>query len=206
MGGLRIIGGRLKGRRLVSVPGNRVRPTSDRLRETIFNIIRAHVPESRVLDLFAGTGALGMEALSRGAVAAVFVEKSRSVAEVIKKNITTCEMGGCATVQILDAARRPPLSGEGLFDLVFVDPPYKKGFISPALAVLARHCLLAEGCLLVAEHGADETVGDLPAGYRIYDQRRYGKTGLTFMIHEAKEETASSPEDSPGEMPELTET
>ena len=150
MTGLRVIAGAAKGRRLKTPTWEGLRPTSDRLRETLFNILAPHVQNARVLDGYAGTGALGIEALSRGAASAVFVESDRRAAAIITRNLETCGMKASVTgAPFLDAARR---FAHERFDLVLLDPPYD----SPELleAVRAGLGILSDDGVLVLEHAS----------------------------------------------------
>ena len=156
--GLRIIGGKQRGRKLLTVKGMDTRPTADRMRESLFNILSARIAGSHVLDLFAGTGALGMEALSRGAESAVFIDHARAALAVIESNINLCGWGEqariikwniVANLKCLEG-RRPP------FDIVFMDPPYSKGYVQKALANLRSSNSLAHGALVVVEGGGGE--------------------------------------------------
>lgn len=148
---MRIIAGRLKGRVLRGPTGPGVRPTSDRLRETLFNVLRDRVDGARVLDAFAGTGAVGLEALSRGAAHATFVERDRRAAALIEENAATCGCSGDVTVVRDDFLR---MSGQatalGPFDLVWLDPPYDTPDLAAALSV-ARSVIAPDG-LVVLEH------------------------------------------------------
>src|SRR5690606_10612902 len=144
---LRIIGGRCRGMRLVSVPGTTTRPTADRVREALFNILAPWVPGARVLDLYAGTGALGIEALSRGAQEAVFVERQPRVVQVLRANLRHTGLAPLARVRVGDAAReiiRLARHGER-FDLVFMDPPYGRGLARDTLLTLGGTHLVAPG-------------------------------------------------------------
>lgn len=180
---MRIIGGDLKGRRLISVPGAGTRPTADRLRESIFNIISRYVPHAVVLDLFAGTGALGIEALSRGARHAVFVDRHKKALIVVEKNIRTCGFEKSAKTIQWDIVRnlnclngiQPP------FSLVMMDPPYGRNMVDPVLGHLHRIGCLEKKALLVIEHTPDEAVDADPSAYTIFDQRKYGKTLVSFL-------------------------
>ena len=190
---MRIIGGRFRGRALLSVRGLETRPTADRLRETLFNILAHEVREAAVLDLFAGTGALGLEALSRGAAFAAFVEIDRTALAVIRKNIERCGVADAAAVVRCNAAAHlTPLKGLGRrFDLVFMDPPYGRDLIRPALENLARARLLTEGARVVVEHAAGDPVIETtrnpqlahpPAqSFTLTDRRKYGKTEVSFL-------------------------
>ncbi|MHB8150591.1 MAG: 16S rRNA (guanine(966)-N(2))-methyltransferase RsmD [Desulfobulbia bacterium] len=187
---MRIISGSARGRKLLA-PGQRfgelIRPTSDRAREAIFNILAAKVAGARVVDLFAGTGALGLEALSRGAVSAVFVDAQRSVVDLIEKNIALCGFGERATVLQRDLVRGlaflAPLKPVGGFDLVFLDPPYSGTLAQRVLALLAEGNFLgAEGIVVLEDAAAAQypkTVGPLTC----FDQRRYGEAGFWLYQH-----------------------
>lgn len=182
---MRVIAGELKGRRLVSAKGRRVRPTSDRTKEAVFSILSRRIHDAVVLDLFSGTGALAIEAISRGAASAVLIDAHSESLAVIRQNLKLCGIvGRAATIQwkiekdlacIRD--HDPP------FDLVFMDPPYEKGLILPALENLARSFCLAAGAWLVIEHAAMDPLPDAISPFVVEDQRRYGKTLVTFLSH-----------------------
>jgi 16S rRNA (guanine966-N2)-methyltransferase len=178
---LRIIGGRLKGRRLARVRGQ-IRPTADRVREAIFNILGPDVNDTQVLDLFAGTGALGIEALSRGARNAVFVENHQSALQVLQRNLAQCGLTEVCRVLPLPASQaltRLAASGAS-FSLIFLDPPYGHGIPATLLPVLAQKNLLAPNGRIIVEHSRLE---DLAAAYQNlvrHDQRRYGATLVSF--------------------------
>ena len=133
--GLRIIGGELKGKKLYTIPGTLIRPTADRLRESIFNILSYLVKEAVVLDLFAGTGALGIEALSRGADSAVFIDNNKKALSVIERNIQSCAVDNRSQIIRWDIVKNLNCinSVDSKFNLVFMDPPYNKGMIKPTL-------------------------------------------------------------------------
>jgi 16S rRNA (guanine(966)-N(2))-methyltransferase RsmD len=157
---MRIIAGRLRGRRLHGPPRDGVRPTSDRLRETLFNVLAPRVAGSRVLDGFAGTGAVGIEALSRLAEHATFVERDGRALRVLQANIDQCGVGEASAVirgDFVGLAGRVP--GLGAFDLVFLDPPYDVGTLDPILGEAAA--MLAPGGLIVLEHSRRRA--DVPA-------------------------------------------
>lgn len=169
---MRIIGGKWKGRRLAPVAGRGVRPTADRVREAWMSILQRRLPGAVVLDLFAGSGAVGLEALSRGAAHVVFVERSRNAARALKKNVGALGAAEACTVVVADAlvhvGRLPPLFG----DLALADPPYGRGLADRLLSIYLRSPFSKE---LWVEHRRDET---LPAGLEA-SQRRYGDTVLT---------------------------
>ncbi len=180
---LRIIAGALKGRKLRSVPGTKTRPTANRIREAIFNIIAFQVRGSTVLDLFAGTGAFGVEALSRGAESVVFVDIDNDSISVLQENILNLSPQSRTKIIQWDLTRNlnclrslPPA-----FNLIFMDPPYNKNLIEPALLNLHSSRSMEKGARIVVEHSHREPVltGQLP--FEIADRRRYGKTLVSFL-------------------------
>jgi 16S rRNA (guanine966-N2)-methyltransferase len=171
---VRIIAGRYKGRRLVAPPGTATRPTADRARQALFDMLmhapwaEAAVRNAAVLDVFAGTGALGLEALSRGAASAVFIESARPALEALRANIAACEATGFCRVLAGDA-RMPPRGTPR--DLVFLDPPYGQGLVPLALEALRAAGWLAPHTLILAEVGAAEPP---PAASVLLAERRFG--------------------------------
>jgi len=181
--GLRIIGGDLKGKKLHSVRGPLIRPTADRLRESIFDILFLRVQGAIVLDLFAGSGALGIEALSRGAASAVFIDKHQSALSVIERNIRSCVFDDRTKIiqwNILKNLNCIKLTRPA-FDLVFMDPPYHRDSIKPALFNLHRSGSLAKEACIIIEHTPSEPVPKDYVEFEIVDQRRYGKTIISFL-------------------------
>ena len=182
---MRIIGGSRRGLKLAEVgagdPAAHLRPTSDRVREAIFNLlINAHgnpVTGARVLDLFAGTGALGLEASSRGATEVVFVDDGARALALLRANIAKLQAEPSTRILRQDATRLPPNPGPA-FSLVFLDPPYGKGLGEQALAAAARGGWLAPGAVVVWEEGAAPAV---PDSLVQIDQRRYGDTVVTLL-------------------------
>ena len=153
--GLRIIGGELKGKRLYSIRGSAVRPTADRLRESIFNILFPCIHGSIVLDLFAGTGAYGIEALSRGAESAVFIDNNKEALSAIKKNLVSCAYDNKARVISWDIRKNLNclnLIPYSRFDLIFIDPPYDQGLVDLALRHLGDTDSMAKEVMVVIEH------------------------------------------------------
>lgn len=187
---MRIIGGRFRGKRLAA-PGEagggaaHLRPTSDRVREALFNLL-AHgdygsppLPQGRrVLDLFAGTGALGLEALSRGAVRAVFIDDYATSRALIRRNVEAMGVIGQTKIWRRDATRLGPCRGEP-YDLVFADPPYRSDLGGRALASAREGGWLAPGAIIVLEQEADDAVPQAD-WLEIADQRRYGDTLVTI--------------------------
>jgi 16S rRNA (guanine966-N2)-methyltransferase len=183
---MRIVGGQFKGRAIVTPSGQGTRPTSDRAREAMFNIL-AHAPWSdgvegkRVLDLFAGSGALGFEAISRGAAFALFVETDAAARGAIRDNVEALGLFGVTRIHRRDATDlgvKPAGLGDP-FDLVFLDPPYAKGLGEAALSKLKDGAWIEPGALVVYECGADETP-QMP-GYETLDARDYGAAKVLFL-------------------------
>lgn len=183
---MRIIGGERRGLKLADVGAGdaaaHLRPTSDRVREAIFNLLingpyGNPVQGARVLDLFAGTGALGLEALSRGAARVAFVDEGTAARALLRRNIELMRAMGVADVWRRDATHMGPNRGLG-YDLVFLDPPYGKGLGERALASCAEGGWLAPGALIVWE---DNTAPAIPEGFEPLDQRRYGDTVVTLL-------------------------
>ena len=178
---MRITGGHSRGRLLASIKGLDIRPSSDKVKEALFNLIGQDVTGQRVLDLFAGSGSLGLEALSRGAVWSLFIDNSRECLALIKKNLELCGYQDSGTVLKGDLSKglpwKHPLMNEG-FDLIFIDPPYGKGLIQPVLGELThRKCLLPTSIVLAESSKKDvlpSEVGDL----RLIDSRLYGETKI----------------------------
>lgn len=182
---MRIVAGRHRGRSLRAPPGRETRPTSDRAREALFGILAHGEPAlrgCRFLDLFAGTGAVALEALSRGAARAVLIERSRPALAAIRANIAALGEEPRADVLALDATRLGPAPAP--FDIAFLDPPYAAGLLEPALLGLVEGGWLASGARVVAEVGAGEHPTP-PPPLRLEDERRYGSARLLFMRHEA---------------------
>lgn len=172
-GRFRIIGGQWRGRRLPVPPGADVRPTPDRVRETLFNWLAPLIEGARCLDLYAGSGALGLEALSRGAARAVFVDRSPLVLRQIAASLETLKSTDGETAH-MDAMKY--LEGPASrYDVVFVDPPYHQGLIAPALARLDEGGWLAAGASVYLEHEAGIEPPPLPAGWRLHRSAAAGR-------------------------------
>ena len=160
--------------------GFRVRPTKDKHRESIFNIISQDLAGAVVLDLFAGTGALGIEALSRGADFAVFVDSYPHALSTISKNIQSCQLDSRTKVLRWNILKNLNCLKSYSFDLILMDPPYSIGAVTPALLNLTHCGCLKNESLIVIEHSLDEPFPDHLKSFRLYDQRRYGKTLVSF--------------------------
>ena len=189
---MRIIGGLSRGRKL-KTPGrsNSIRPTTDRAREALFSIIGSMIHSARVLDLFAGTGALGLEAFSRGAKQVVFVEKQSKAIDVIRHNCALCTKGikdiqGDELIIIQhDLCRglnfnHPILEKSPCFDLIFLDPPYNKNLAEKSLSFLDISTFITASTLIIAEESSAKTLPDSYLRLELTDQRRYGDTGFWF--------------------------
>jgi 16S rRNA (guanine966-N2)-methyltransferase len=180
---VRIIAGELKGRRLRSGRGTKTRPTANRTREAIFNIIAPRIPGARVLDLFAGTGAFGIEALSRRADSAVFVDIDIDSISVLQANIKILSLESQTKIirwdliKNLDCLR----SSQSTFNLVFLDPPYNSNMIEPTLLNLDISQSLTAGARVIVEHSHREPVVNSRLPFEFADQRQYGKTLVTIL-------------------------
>ena len=183
MGSLRIVGGAARGRRLRSPTGATLRPTSARVREALFDIIQARIQGARFLDLFAGTGAVGIEALSRGAAAAVFVESSRAAGRLIEKNLVACGFTDRGTVvsEPLPAALRR-LKTQPPFDLIFADPPYGSGDGEAVLRGLTPGGVFHPGTWVFLEQRRTGGVPARPGGLLHRRTFRYGDTVLLLYV------------------------
>ncbi len=182
---MRIISGTLRGKKLHPFHGKGIRPTSDRTREAIFNILFDRVPGSVVLDLFSGSGALGIEALSRGASMATFIDTAPDALSLLEKNLRSCGLQERARIIAWDIERNLNcLQYPGHpYNLIFLDPPYYSGMALPTLRHLKESRALMTGACLVLEHGnADELPLPL-ADFSLLDQRRYGKTLVSFLSY-----------------------
>lgn len=176
---MRIVGGEFKGRRLATPNSNRIRPTSDRTRESLFNILshKLDFGDKRVIDLFAGTGALGLEAVSRGAKYALFVEESAEGRGLLRSNIEAFDLQGNSKVWRRDATKLGPIGQMSKFDIAFMDPPYGKGLGEGALEALRTGKWLADDAIIIVE----ESKGNLPQnplGYKLLDERSFGTTEI----------------------------
>lgn len=180
---MRIIAGISKGRRLSTPKSYSIRPTSDRVKESIFNILGDEVKGKVVLDLFAGTGNLGIEGLSRGAKKALFVEKGRQALRIIQRNLIQCGLKGQSEIIPKDVNRAIGIlkrRGES-FDLILMDPPYEKDLIQKTLAKLNSNRIYHENSILVVEHGRREPLPELIEGWNLIRQRMIGDTVISFL-------------------------
>lgn len=183
---MRVITGSARGRRLKELEGLETRPTTGKVKEALFSVIQFDIEGRRVLDLFAGTGQLGIEALSRGAECAVFVERRRDALQVIRENLEACGMTDKARVVNGDAMSHLK-SGEK-FDLIFLDPPYASGLLEQALEEIVRFDICRRHGIIVAESAADKTLPPLAGPYALYREYRYGKIKLTVYHRDGNED------------------
>ena len=186
---MRITGGSARGRKLVTPKSGQalIRPTCDRVREALFNILADRVAGSYVLDLFAGTGAIGIEALSRGAAFSLFVDQATEAGRLIETNLRACfpePQAAFAQLNLATAAHLQPLRAKAppatRFDLVFLDPPYKKDLAEHVLAMVQKADILAASALVIIEEHQSVILPPEICSLTVLDQRRYGETGLWF--------------------------
>jgi len=190
---MRIIAGKAKGRTLLAPKAKILRPTTDRVKESLFNILS--VEGKRFLDLFAGAGSVGLEAISRGASRVILVESQRACADAIRTNIDRCGFlnmpleepgeGGGQDVEVIDcpverALRLLGHRGER-FDVIFADPPYGRNLMDETLRLVRTQALMSPGGVLVVQHSSREEIPARREGYQIEDSRRYGETALSFL-------------------------
>ena len=175
---MRVITGTARGRRLKELEGMETRPTTGKVKESLFSIIQFDIEGRRVLDLFAGTGQLGIEALSRGAKQCVFIDQRNDAVKLIRENLQVCGLTDSAVVRSGDAMAYLK-SGEK-FDLIFLDPPYDTGLLDKALANVVQFDILAEGGIIVCESRREKELPQLPQPYYLLTERSYGKIKLTL--------------------------
>ena len=178
---MRVIAGEMRGRQLKTVEGMQTRPTSDKVKGAIFNVLGDKVLDARVLDLFAGTGNLAIEALSRGSHEAVLVEKSRDAHQVILKNIEKMGVSHNTKLLLLDAFKYVNRYPNEVFDLIFLDPPYREGLVLKAISAIREHSFLAPNGVIVAETAKDEDLeGDIYP-FEIRKTAEYGDTKVWYL-------------------------
>ena len=183
---MRVIAGAAKGHNLETIEGLNTRPTTDRIKETLFNIIAFDLPECRFLDICAGSGAIGIEALSRGAEEAVFVEQAADCAAVIKRNLAHTKLQERAAVLSMDALTALNRLEGQKFDIIFADPPYEADLYTPILEAILQKELLTENGYIITESSAQIPL-QVPAGMKILREKAYKTTILTFLCPEDEE-------------------
>ncbi|HET6465537.1 MAG TPA: 16S rRNA (guanine(966)-N(2))-methyltransferase RsmD [Nitrospiria bacterium] len=181
---MRVIAGEAKGRRLKSPRGTETRPTSDKVKEALFSILGNRIVDARLLDLFAGTGAIGIEALSRGAARVEFVESDRAMADILEKNLTACGFHGRAEIHRTDAFKFLK-QAHGPYDLIFADPPYHAWHLKKLLPAVERGDMISQGGLLIVEHFRKIALPDPVGNLRIVRSYEYGDTVLTLYVRDS---------------------
>ena len=176
---MRVIAGQARGLKLRPPPGDRVRPTLDRVREALFSILTPDLADASFLDLYAGSGANGIEALSRGAASAVFVDSHTQSQVCIRKNLETTKLESRARVMHYGLPENLHKIG-GAYDITFADPPYAQGNYTGLLTAIGEARLVAEGGLVIVEHPSWETLPEVAGGLACQRRKRYGKTTLSF--------------------------
>lgn len=184
---MRVITGSARGRRLGELKGMETRPTTDKVKESIFNCIQFDVEGARVLDLFAGTGQLGIEALSRGAESALFVDKRADAVKLVRENLELCRLAERAQVICGDSIAQLA-SLRTKFDIVFLDPPYDSTLLEQAIEKLVSFDILAPDGIIVAESALDKPLAEPAAPYRLGREYRYGKIKVTLIRRDGEEE------------------
>ncbi|MDD5952516.1 MAG: 16S rRNA (guanine(966)-N(2))-methyltransferase RsmD [Oscillospiraceae bacterium] len=177
---MRIITGKARGKRLQTLEGRDVRPTTERIKESLFNILQFDIEGRRFLDLFAGSGQVGLEAVSRGAKNAVLVDSSRDSIQVIQRNVQNTGLGEWTQV-IQSDYRAYLLRKDGKFDLAFLDPPYETGLLEDALPLVVQR--MTVGGTIVCEHPTEETLPETVGDFVQVRSYRYGKILLTLYRH-----------------------
>lgn len=185
---MRVITGTARGRRLKSLEGLETRPTADRVKEGVFNIIQFDLEGRRVLDLFAGTGQMGIEALSRGAASAVFVEQRRDAAAIVRDNLKTTQLESRAKIVCGDAMAYLA-SAKEKFDIIFIDPPYAAKLWDSALAAISRFDILSNHGIIVCESPMEQEMPEMQPPYCLHRTYRYGRIKVTtYHREEGREE------------------
>ena len=178
---MRIISGEHKGRRLGGVKKTRIRPTSDRVKESVFNILREEVMGKRILDLFAGAGSLGIEALSRGAESVTFVDSSSQSINILEKNLKNLKLKSKSTVLRLDGLKAIKKLKQN-FQMIFADPPYLKGFVQRIIDSVAQSEVLEKNGILVLEHHKKEMFSFPEEKLSIVKRKKFGDTVISFFL------------------------
>lgn len=174
---MRIISGKRRGHKLVGFEGDGIRPTTDRVKESVFNLIQGYIADASVLDLFAGSGALGFEAMSRGAAQVVFVDEAKSSINVVEENASSLNFGDGVKIFNMPYKDFFRTSDES-FDIIFLDPPYNRGFIEPVLRDIVENGRLKDGGIIVLESDDTDMHSEFD-GLSVLKQRKYGRSYIT---------------------------
>lgn len=175
---MRIVAGKHRGLVLYEFDADNIRPTSDRVRENVFNKIQFLVPNSNVLDLFGGTGAVSLEFLSRGAAQVITCDNNKDSIKLINKNFA--KANEVSNLLIGDFSSLLNKLGNKKFDIIFLDPPYSTDYGEQAIKIIDNNHLLAQEGIIIYEHLLDKKF-DLPSGYEIYDYKKYGTIAVSFI-------------------------
>lgn len=188
MTNMRIISGTCKGRKLKSVPGKSTRPTTDKMKETIFNWIGPYFSGGSCLDLYAGSGGVGLEALSRGMDLVVFVDNNKQAIQTVKTNVSMCGMDDKCEIYNNDSERalKAIVKRNLQFDLIFLDPPYKRQKLNMLLEMIEKKSLLKESGCIICEHDPEVILPDTIGELEQVKSASYGMSSLTMYIHEEK--------------------
>ncbi len=183
---MRVIAGTAGGLRLKTRNSEDTKPTLDRVKEAMFSMLAPYLNEAAVLDLFAGSGALGIEALSRGAKSCAFSDRNKMCCDIIQQNLTHTGLSGKASLLSMEFTGALKLLAEqsGQFDLVLLDPPYNKGFEQQAMELLAKYGLCAQGALVAVERAASVRLPQTVGPFTLLKEKKYGTVGLS--IYEKK--------------------
>ncbi len=181
---MRVITGKARGMKLVTLEGEDVRPTTDMVKESLFSIIQFDVPGAQVLDLFAGSGQLGIEALSREAAFCTFVDKSKDSLDVVRDNLTHCKLSGLARIENSDSINFLKLTPQR-FDIALLDPPYRQGLIDKVMPMLDR--VMNDGAVVVCEHEREYLPAEEYGSMRLRKRYRYGKIMLSVYDKDIRE-------------------
>lgn len=176
---MRIIAGELKGRKLYTPNDKRIRPTSDKVKESLFNMISNNLEDAIVIDLFSGTGNLGLEAISRGASHCYFGDKSKDSLELTNKNITYCKVSN-KSILLLGDFKKVLNSIKEKVDIIFLDPPYNQGFIDKCLEMIYQNNLLTDDGIIIAEHNISEVLPNRIYSFKKIKEKRYGTIGISI--------------------------
>ena len=177
---MRVITGSARGRKLKTPENYDIRPTTDNVKESVFNIIQFDIEGRRVLDLFAGTGQLGIECLSRGASSAVFVDQSREAVKIVKENLKACGLSGT----VVQADAMSFLRTCGKFDIIFVDPPYDSDLYESVLNTVNSIDILSDGGIIICESRRERALPEMTAPYKKRKEYTYGKVKLCIYTKE----------------------